>query len=108
MRYGNDYQFMSDMPEGYINQLAVRTKRELLDNILSCMEYGKRYVIRIEKTPICNRGECLTAGFRVDIEECRTERVVLPTLEEVCLKPAETLQQRLKNCANYLRRGAKR
>lgn len=47
MKYGSDYKFMPNMPEDYINQMAKRAELDLLDNVVSRMEHGKRYVIEI-------------------------------------------------------------
>lgn len=105
MRYGNDYQYAPDMPEGHIKHIAERAERNLLDNVLSRMEHGKHYVIRIEDIPPHWCGDRMAAGFRVNLTECQTEHVRIPTLEEATFVPQPSFFGRLKNCVRYLKSG---
>ena len=103
MRYGNDYQFTPDMPQDYIKHMAAHAERDLLDNVLSSMEHGKHYVICIDDIAPHWCGDRLAAGFRVNVTECRTETVRMPTAEEAMLVPQSSVWGRLKNCMRYMK-----
>ena len=103
MKCRNDYQYTPDMPQDYIKHMAARAERDLLDNVLSRIEHGKYYAICIDDIPPHWCGDRLAAGFRVNITECQTENVRIPTMEEATFVPQSSFWGRVRNCIRYMK-----
>lgn len=107
MRYSGSYTITPDMPQGYIEDTAKRAEQDIVKALLSQLEFGQWYAVKMEHHTE-HEGGVYRGVVSLHIDKARTERIVLPSMEEAYLPPAPTVWQRVKNCAAYLRAGMKR